>query len=190
VPVPEERFKGRSSGGGGGEGEFELGKEDGGGGDEGCHCIDLLRSQLEACAGHDDDGVLAGVRVNNDGGGAGGSRGREQVAGVDAFATVGGAGEIAERIAAELANEADGSAGAGSGDGLVGALAAGAELERAAHEGFTPGWELVGAEGEVGDEAAHDRDPFGGHKNTSDSNVTPEVRGFRLAHRGLLGCSI
>ena len=67
----------------------------------------------------------------------------EEVRGVDGFGAVGGAGEVAEGVAAELADEADVSAGAGGGDGLVGAFAAGAELEADAHDGFAPGGEFV-----------------------------------------------
>ena len=51
-----------------------------------------------------------------------------------------------------------GSYDAGGSYGLIGAFAAGAELECLAHAGFAPGGEAVDAEGNVGDVAAHDGD--------------------------------
>ena len=88
----------------------------------------------------------------------------EDVLGVDSFGTVEGAGDLAEGVLAELADEADVCPGAGGGYGLVGAFAAGSEIEGLAHAGFAPGGKAVDAEGEVGDVAAEDGDGFVGHQ--------------------------
>ena len=73
------------------------------------------------------------------------------------------AGDVAEGIRAEFADEADVRSGARGGYSLVGAFAAGAELEGLAHAGLAPGGEAVDAEGDVGDVAAQDGDAVVGH---------------------------
>ena len=147
----------------GGEWEFELRDEDSGGRDEGGGLVDFGGGEFEAGAGDDDDGVFSSGGVDEDGGGPGGVGGGEDELGVDSLVAVEGAGDLAEGVGAELGDEGDVGSGAGGGYGLVGAFAAGAELEGLAHAGFSPGGEAVDAEGEVGDVAAHDGDTLDGH---------------------------
>ena len=101
--------------------------------------------------------------VDEDGGGSGGVGAGEDVLGVDSLGAVEGAGDLAEGVGAEFADEADVCSGAGGGYGLVGAFAAGPELKGLTHAGLAPGREAVDAEGDVGDVAAHDGDAVVGH---------------------------
>jgi len=77
---------------------------------------------------------------------------------VDSLLAIEGSGHLAEGIVAEFADEAYFRSGAGCSHGLVGAFAAGAQVERLAHTGLAPGGKAVDAEGEVGDIAAHNGD--------------------------------
>ena len=145
------------------EWEFELGDEDRGGRDEGGCLVDFGRSEFEAGAGDDNDGVFTFGGVDEDSGGPGGVGGGKDKLRIDALVAVEGAGDLAEGVGAKLGDEGDGGSGAGGGYCLVGSLASGAELEGLAHEGFSPAGEAVDSEGEVSDVAAHNGDALDGH---------------------------
>jgi len=114
------------------DGELQLRYGCGGAGDEGTGGVDLRCRHFEACAGNDDDGVLSGLGVDDDGRSAGGAVGVGEKLRVDAFDLVEVARHLAEGIGAELGDEAYFATGAGSGYRLVGAFATGAELNAGA----------------------------------------------------------
>ena len=93
--------------------------------------------------------------VDDDCRGAGGSFGFEEVRGVDAFFAIGLAGQIAEGVVGELADEAYLRSGTRRRDGLVGSFSAGTELESRSHVGFAPRGQLLCAEREIRNVTAH-----------------------------------
>jgi hypothetical protein len=137
---------------------LELGDEDGSIANGLGSALDIGGRDGHGGAGHDDNGVLAGAIVDIDEGGPG--RGAVAVAHSvdDAFLLPGGAGDAAELVAADLADEGDMRASAGGGNSLVRTLAAGPELEAGADHGFAHARQAAGTEGEIGNEAAEDGD--------------------------------
>ena len=103
------------------ERQFKLGDEDAGGGDEVSGLVDFGGGEFEAGAGNDDDGVLSAGCVDEDGSGSGGVGGGEDVLAVDAFGPVESAGNVAEGVGAEFADE--GYVGSGAGDAFTGGFA-------------------------------------------------------------------
>ena len=108
---------------------LELGDEHRGGADRVRGRLDVGRADRFGGAGDDDDGVVAGLVVDEDEGGAG-----RLVADLgdprdDPLPRPGVAGDAGEIVGAELRDEGDLGAGPRRGDRLVRALAARAELE-------------------------------------------------------------
>jgi hypothetical protein len=122
--------------------------------------IDFFFCDFKTCAGHNDYGVLAPGRIDNDGGCAGGAGCAEEELRVDAFGGVELACHIAKWVRAELGDKAYAASGAGRSHSLVRSLAAGPQLERLAHEGFAPCRDAICAEGEIRNKAAHHGDPL------------------------------
>src|SRR5262245_51600761 len=78
---------------------------------------------------------------------------------VDAFLTVGLAGEVAEEIPPELRDQADLGSQPRRGHRLVRSLAARPEPVLGSHDRLSPGREALRAERKIRHEAPHERDP-------------------------------
>jgi len=102
-----------------GQRELELGYEDAGAGNEFTGLINLGGGDFKACAGHDDDGVLALRGINDDRRRAGGAGRAEEKLRVDAFGFVEASRHVSKGVGTQLGDEAHAAACARSGHGLV-----------------------------------------------------------------------
>src|ERR1051325_7248708 len=179
-PQPQPVLDGRQR-------QLELRHEDRSAVDRVAGVVDILFLQCEARARDDDDGVLAADLIEDDGRAAGAVIvAVEDEARVDAVVRVRAAGEVAERVASQFADEADPRAEARGGHGLVRAFAAGTEAELRAKDGLAPRGQPRRAEREVRDEAPHHGDArvrhVGGDRRTVARTIHSSRKSLRSGH--------
>lgn len=142
-----------------GEAGLVLGDDDAGAAEPGRG--NVARRDLGTRTDGDDD-LVAALAIDHDGGGAGGVAFFDDEPRIDSLGPVKGARAGAEGVVADRADEAGGDARSGGSDGLIRALAAGAERE-GAEGGFAGGGEVIAEKNEILHETT-DHDDEGLHR--------------------------